>query len=87
MNNILIVEDEKRVADLLRAGLEEQGYQTAVAYDGEMGLRLFRSGEYQLVISDVILPKLDGFALTKEIRAINANVPILIISALGSSDD
>lgn len=43
MNTILIIEDEKRVADLLKAGLEEAGYMTLVAYDGEMGLRLFRA--------------------------------------------
>ena len=66
MQTILIVEDEKRVADLLKIGLEENGYQTMVAYDGTMGLRLFQSNSFQLVISDIILPKLDGFELCKE---------------------
>ena len=61
MQNILIIEDEKRVADLLKTGLEENGYRTMVAYDGVMGLRLFRSYPFQLVISDIVLPKLDGF--------------------------
>ena len=56
MPTILIIEDEKRVADLLKAGLEENGFQTIVAYDGAMGLRLFRAGGVQLVISDIILP-------------------------------
>ena len=56
MQSILIVEDEKRVADLLKAGLEENGYSVMVAYDGEMGLRLFRSNEFHLVISDIVLP-------------------------------
>ena len=55
MPTILIIEDEKRVADLLKAGLEENGFQTIVAYDGAMGLRLFRAGGVQLVISDIIL--------------------------------
>ncbi len=87
MQKILIVEDEKRVADLLKYGLEENGFQTFVAYDGAMGLRLFQSNDFHLVISDIILPKLDGFELCKEIRKLNKNIPILILTALGSTDD
>ena len=87
MQRILIVEDEKRVADLLKAGLDENGYTTAVAYDGAMALRLFQSGAFDLVISDVVLPRVDGFELCKEIRKINAAVPILMLTALGSTDD
>lgn len=87
MQTILIVEDEKRVADLLKIGLEENGYQTMVAYDGTMGLRLFQSNSFQLVISDIILPKLDGFELCKEIRKVNERIPILMLTALGSADD
>ncbi len=87
MHKILIVEDEKRVADLLKAGLEESGYQTMVAYDGEMGLRLFKSNEFHLVISDVILPKLNGFELCKEIRQLNKRTSILMLTALGTADD
>lgn len=87
MQTILIVEDEKRVADLLKIGLEENGYQTMVAYDGAMGLRLFQSNVFQLVISDIILPKLDGFELCREIRKLNEKVPVLMLTALGSADD
>lgn len=87
MQTILIVEDEKRVADLLKIGLEENGYQTMVAYDGAMGLRLFQSNVFQLVISDIILPKLDGFELCREIRELNEKVPVLMLTALGSADD
>ena len=87
MQSILIIEDDKRVADILRAGLEEAGYMAAVAYDGEMGLRLFRSGQYNLVVSDIVLPKMDGFELCKEIRKANASVPILMLTALGTTDD
>lgn len=87
MQTILIVEDEKRVADLLKIGLEENGYQTMVAYDGAMGLRLFQSNSFQLVISDIVLPKLDGFELCKEIRKVNERIPILMLTALGSADD
>ena len=87
MESILIVEDEKRVADLLKAGLEEAGYNTFVAYDGIMGLRLFQSAHIDLVISDIVLPKLDGFELCREIRSINQDIPILMLTALGSTDD
>ncbi|MCD8029916.1 MAG: response regulator transcription factor [Bacteroides sp.] len=87
MIRILVVEDEQRVAELLQRGLEETGYQVSLAYDGQMGLRLFRSGEYQLVISDIILPKMDGFELCKEIRQINTKIPILMLTALGTTND
>ncbi len=87
MYSILIIEDDKRVADLLKTGLEENGYNVFVAYDGAMGLRLFQSHTFQLVISDIILPKLDGFELCKEIRKLNVQIPILMLTALGSTDD
>ncbi|QIU92770.1 response regulator transcription factor [Bacteroides faecium] len=87
MQRILIVEDEKRVADLLKIGLEENGYQVLVAYDGAMGLRLFQSNTFQLVISDIILPKMDEFELCKEIRKVDDRVPILMLTALGAADD
>ena len=54
---------------------------------GFPGLRLFQSHTFQLVISDIILPKLDGFELCKEIRKLNAQIPILMLTALGSTDD
>ena len=87
MYSILIIEDEQRVADLLRAGLEENGYNCLVAYDGAMGLRMFRANTFDLVISDIVLPKMDGFELCKEIRAANTAIPILMLTALGSTDD
>lgn len=87
MQRILIVEDEKRVADLLKIGLEENGYQAMVAYDGTMGLRLFQSNTFQLVISDIILPKMNGFELCREIRKMDDRVPILMLTALGAADD
>ena len=68
MIRILVIEDEKRVADLIKIGLEENGYQAVVAYDGEMGLRLFQLNSFQLIISDIILPRLNGFELCREIR-------------------
>lgn len=87
MSKILIIEDEQRVADLLRRGLEEMGYIAFVAYDAEMGLRLFRSGEYDLVISDIVLPKMNGFELVKEVKELNKNTPVIMLTALGTTDD
>lgn len=87
MIKILVIEDEKRVADLLKIGLEENGYQVLVAYDGEMGWRLFQSNDFQLIISDIILPKLNGFELCKKIRKADEEIPILMLTALGTADD
>lgn len=87
MVHILVIEDEQRVADLLKRGLEESGYSVSLAYDAEMGLRLFRSAQFDFVISDVILPKKSGFDLCKDIRAVNTSVPILMLTALGTTDD
>ena len=58
-----------------------------VAYDGLMGLRLFQTHTFDLVISDIVLPKMDGFELTKEIRKSNPRIPILMLTALGSTND
>ena len=58
-----------------------------MAYDGAMGLRLFQTYSFHLVISDIILPKMDGFELCKEIRKQNEKIPILMLTALGSTDD
>ena len=77
MYTILIIEDEPRVASLLMNGLEENGYQTMVAYDGLMGLRLFQAHTFDLVISDIVLPKMDGYP----------RIPILMLTALGSTND
>lgn len=87
MYTILIIEDEPRVANLLMNGLEENGYQVMVAYDGLMGLRLFQAHSFDLVISDIVLPKINGFELCKEIRKVNSCIPILMLTALGATDD
>ena len=87
MIKILVIEDEKRVADLLKIGLEENGYQVLVAYDGEMGRRLFQSNDFQLIISDIIQPKLNGFELCQKIRKADEEIPILMLTALGTADD
>ena len=71
----------------MKIGLEENGYQVLVAYDGEMGWRLFQSNDFQLIISDIILPKLNGFELCQKIRKADEEIPILMLTALGTADD
>lgn len=87
MQNILIIEDEQRVAGLIQAGLNESGFNATVAYDGDTGIRLFRSGNFDLVISDVVLPGKNGFELCREIKSINQYIPVIMLTALGSTDD
>lgn len=87
MIHILVVEDEQRVAELLKRGLEECSYTVTLAFDGEMGSHLIRSTRFDLVISDVILPKLNGFELSKLIRQTYPDIPILMLTALGTTDD
>ena len=85
--NILIVEDEQKIADTLKLGLSENGYQVQVAYDGLIGLKLFELNPFKLVVLDINLPGLNGYDLCRKIRAKNAQVPIIMLTALSSLDD
>lgn len=80
MNTILVIEDDQRLATLLRTGIEEAGHHVLLAYDAEMALRLMRSdgAALNLVISDIILPGMSGLELCKRIRTERPEVPILI---------
>ncbi|MBK9149981.1 MAG: response regulator transcription factor [Saprospiraceae bacterium] len=84
---ILIVEDDIRVAELLKRGLEEQGFQTDNAFDGLFGKRLALQNDYDLVITDIVLPKKDGLELCKEIREAKPDLPLIMLTALGTTDD
>ena len=84
---ILIVEDEPKVVEFIKKGLEEQGYETEVAYDGQMGERLALKEKYDLIILDVILPNLNGYELCKRIREKGSMVPVLMLTALGTIND
>lgn len=84
---ILLVEDEPKVASFIKKGLEEQTYIVDQAYDGLMGKKLALSNEYDIIILDVILPSISGIELCKEIRKINTSVPILLLTALGTTED
>ena len=84
---ILIVEDDERLATLIRRGLEEHGYTAAIAYDGQMGYRLAVQQAFDLVITDIILPKLDGLEFCKLLRQQKPEIPIIMLTALGTTDD
>jgi len=83
---LLIVEDEVRAADYLRKGLVEHGYTVEVAHDGPTGLQAAVEGDHALVILDVMLPGIDGFALLSALRS-SREVPVLMLSARGRTDD
>src|SRR5699024_8652274 len=78
--NILIIEDEKPTANLIKKILEKEGYNVYVAYDGIEGLKVFKDNEIDLVILDLMLPKLSGEEVIKEIRSLS-NVPVIMTTA------
>lgn len=84
---ILIVEDEQKIADTLKFGLAENGYEVEIAYDGKIGLKLFESATFDLIVLDINLPELNGYKLCKIIRSKNAQVPIIMLTALSSLND
>lgn len=85
--NILVVDDEPKVAGFLRQGLEEEGHRVAIAHDGEEAISLAGGGAYELVILDVMLPKQDGLAVCRQLREAGSDVYILMLSALGETTD
>ena len=84
---ILVVEDEKKVAGFIKKGLEEETYAVDVAYDGEDGLHLGVEGQYDLIILDIMLPKIDGLEVLSQLRAQGRDVPILLLTAKDAVDD
>jgi heavy metal response regulator len=84
---ILVVEDEKKVASFIKKGLEEEHYAVDIAYDGEEGLALARINEYDLILLDIMLPRLDGMEVLRQIRRNGSNVPILMLTARDSVED
>jgi DNA-binding response OmpR family regulator len=84
---ILVVEDEPRIANLIRRGLVEESYAVDLAGDGEQALDKFTVNSYDLIILDVMLPKKDGVSVCREIRQKDTSIPILLLTARGSLDD
>jgi len=85
--HILIVEDEEHLADGLAHNLQFEGYATTIAHDGEEGLRLADSIQFDLILLDIMMPKLDGLEVCRRIRAAGSRVPILFLTAKSSDAD
>ena len=84
---ILIVEDERLLADSLKTLLEKKGFQVEAVYDGETGEEYAQLGVYDLLILDVMMPKLDGYELARRVRASRCGVPILMLTARSALED
>lgn len=84
---ILIIEDEKLLADSLKTMLKGKGFDVEAVYDGESGAEYAELGIYDLLILDVMMPKLDGYAVARSVRAKRCSTPILMLTARSSLED
>jgi heavy metal response regulator len=84
---ILVIEDEKKVVSFIKKGLEEEHYAVDTAYNGEIGLYMAEVNEYDLIILDLMIPKIDGLEVLKRIRKGKKSVPILVLTAKDTAED
>lgn len=84
---ILVVEDEKSIAEAIKPILESASYDVDLAYDGESGLDYMLTGLYDLVLLDIMLPKIDGYSLLKRVRQLEMTIPIIYLTAKSELDD
>jgi DNA-binding response OmpR family regulator len=84
---LLVVEDERRMLELLQKGLSEEGHSVSCAADGSEGLRMVRDNDFDVVILDVMMPKMNGFELAKRMRSESNRTPVLMLSARDSVSD
>ena len=84
---ILIVEDEPKVALFIKEGLEENNYDAEIAHDGLAAEELVQQNRYDLFIIDIIIPGINGLDLCKKLKKLNSNIPVLMLTALGTTDD
>jgi len=84
---ILIVEDEPKVAAFIKKGLEENDFEVELAYDGLLAEKLAKQYKYNLYILDIIIPGISGLELCKRLKTMDSNIPVLMLSALGTTDD
>ncbi len=84
---ILVVEDERRLAQVVRRVLEEEGHTVDLAHDGEDGLAMATDGSHDVIVLDILLPGIDGFEVCRSLRRERIDTPILLLTALDSIDD
>jgi two-component system copper resistance phosphate regulon response regulator CusR len=87
MIKILLIEDEPKTVQSLKQGLEENNYEVEVAYDGLTAKQLATRNTYQLIVSDIIIPGISGIELCKQLRQLGIQTPILMLTALSTTDD
>ena len=87
MIKILLIEDEPKTVQSLKQGLEENNYDVSIAYDGHIGKQLALAHTYQLIVSDIIIPGINGLDLCRELRSLGIQTPILMLTALSTTDD
>lgn len=86
-NKILLVEDDQNFGDVLRSYLEMHDYDVTLATDGEAGLTAYQKSDFDLCITDVMMPKKDGFSLARDIREENSDIPIIFLTAKTLKED
>jgi DNA-binding response OmpR family regulator len=84
---LLVVEDERRLAELVRRVLEEEGHTVDVAHDGEEGLQMALEGTHDVIVLDIMLPEINGLDVCKSLRANRVDTPVLLLTALDGVDD
>ncbi|MET3035498.1 response regulator transcription factor [Chryseobacterium sp. NRRL B-14859] len=87
MPHILLVEDDDRLSQLITKGLRKSEFEVSMAYDGMTGLKLALQKDFDLVITDIILPQKNGLEFCSEIKALKPDLPIIMLTALGTTDD
>ena len=84
---ILVVEDERRMAELLKRGLSEEGHQVVVARDGAEGFEMAGASAFDVIVLDVMLPRMDGIAITRRLRDSHNQTPVLMLTARDAASD
>ncbi len=84
---ILVIEDSKKISSFIKSGLKSEGYTVDAAFDGEEGLFMAQEGEYDIIILDIMLPKMDGLSLCKKLRDEGHKSPIIMLTAKDTVDD
>ncbi|MFH1598479.1 MAG: response regulator [Patescibacteria group bacterium] len=86
---ILLIEDEKMLAEMYRTKFAKEGYKIDLAFDGDEGIRAAKAEKPDIILLDIILPKLDGFLVLKELKddPVTKNIPVVLLSNLGQDED
>lgn len=84
---VLVIEDELQVSTFIKQGLEEQSFEVDVAYDGQLGERLALSRDYDVILLDIVIPGINGFDLCKILKKEKPNLPVLMLTTLGTTAD